>query len=46
MLLHVRLQGLATYCVHVVTPSSLQQDLTRVEGTLQRLAALGQHIGS
>ena len=45
MLLHERLQGLVTHCVHVAMPSSLQQDLTRVEEALQRLAAaLGHHM--
>jgi hypothetical protein len=46
MLLHERLHELATYCVRVATHPSLQQDLARVEGSLQRLAAtLGQHVG-
>src|SRR5437588_312112 len=46
MLLQERLGELATYCVHVAAHPSLQQDLTRVEGTLQRLAAaLGPHGG-
>jgi hypothetical protein len=47
MLLHERLQELATYCVHLTTHPSLEQDLTRVTGALQRLAtSLEQHIGT
>ena len=47
MLLHERLQELATYCVHLTTHPSLEQDLTRVTGALQRLAAtLEQHVGT